>query len=158
MSTEKLTIINNQNTRSDIICYNKTGKPILVVECKAEKINLNNDVFNQVQNYNFSLKANYVIITNGKKTLCFYIKNEKFNFLKNLLIFPMKEITHSDSRLKSNKKLSVKMSNMNMNISIDFLNTKNKTKEGLWIEKSKLENYIIPTFTKKIFQSVKHNL
>ena len=86
------------------------------------------------------------------------IKNEKFNFLKNLLIFPMKEITLSDSMLKSNKKLSVKMSNMNMNISIDFLNTKNKTKEGLWIEKSKLENYIIPTFTKKIFESVKHNL
>ena len=86
------------------------------------------------------------------------IKNEKFNFLKNLLIFPMKEITLSDSLLKSNKKLSVKMSNMNMNISIDFLNTKNKTKEGLWIEKSKLENYTIPTFTKKIFQSVKHNL
>jgi len=86
------------------------------------------------------------------------IKNEKFNFLKNLLIFPMEEITLSDSLLKSSKKLSVKMSNMNMNISIDFLNTKNKTKEGLWIEKSKLENYIIPTFTKKIFQSVKHNL
>ena len=86
------------------------------------------------------------------------IKNEKFNFLKNLLIFPMKEITLSDSMLKSNKKLSVKMSNMNMNISIDFLNTKKKTKEGLWIEKSKLENYIIPTFTKKIFESVKHNL
>ena len=86
------------------------------------------------------------------------IKNEKFNFLKNLLIFPMKEITLSDSLLKSNKKLSVKMSNMNMNISIDFLNTKYKTKEGLWIEKSKLENYIIPTFTKKIFESVKHNL
>ncbi len=86
------------------------------------------------------------------------IKNEKFNFLKNLLIFPMKEISLSDSLLKSNKKLSIRMSNMNMNISIDFLNTKNKTKEGLWIEKSKLENYIIPTFTKKIFESVKHNL
>jgi A/G-specific adenine glycosylase len=86
------------------------------------------------------------------------IKNEKFNFLKNLLIFPMKEITLSDSLLKSNKKLSVKMSNMNMNISIDFLNIENKTKEGLWIEKSKLENYLIPTFTKKIFQSVKNNL
>ena len=86
------------------------------------------------------------------------IKNEKFNFLKNLLIFPMKEITLSDSLLRSNKKLSVKMSNMNMNIFIDFLNTKNKTKEGLWIKKSKLENYIIPTFTKKIFESVKHNL
>ena len=86
------------------------------------------------------------------------IKNKKFNFLKNLLIFPMKEITHSDSLLKIREKLNVKMSNMNMNISVDFLNTKNKSKDGLWIEKSKLTNYIIPTFTKKIFESVKHNL
>jgi len=86
------------------------------------------------------------------------IKNEKFKFLKNLLIFPMKEITKSDSLLKSRKKLKVKMSNMNMNISIDFLNIKTKTKNGLWIEKTKLENYMIPTFTKKIFASVKHNL
>ena len=100
----------------------------------------------------------YLATLYKNKNQLLLIKNEKFNFLKNLLIFPMKEITLSDSLLKSNKKLSVKMSNMNMNISIDFLNTKNKTKEGLWIEKSKLENYIIPTFTKKIFESVKHNL
>ena len=86
------------------------------------------------------------------------IKNDKFKFLKNLLIFPMKEITQSDSLLKSSKKLNVKMSNMNMNISIDFSNTKNKPKNGMWIEKTKLENYMIPTFTKKIFASVKHNL
>ena len=86
------------------------------------------------------------------------IKNEKFKFLKNLLIFPMKEITQSDSLLKSSKKLNLKMSNMNMNISIDFLHTKNKPKNGMWIEKKKLENYMIPTFTKKIFASVKKNL
>ena len=70
----------------------------------------------------------------------------------------MKEITHSDSLLKSSKKLNVKMSNMNMNIFINLSNAKNKSKDGLWIEKSKLENYMIPTFTKKIFASVKHNL
>ena len=70
----------------------------------------------------------------------------------------MKEITRSDSLLKSRKKLNIKMSNINMNISINFLNTKNKFKDGMWIEKSKLENYIIPTFTKKIFESVKHSL
>ena len=86
------------------------------------------------------------------------IKNEKFKFLKNLLIFPMKEITQSDSLLKSRKKLNVKMSNMNMNISIDFSHIKNKPKNGLWIEKTKLKNYMIPTFTKKIFASVKNNL
>ena len=86
------------------------------------------------------------------------IKNDKFKFLKNLLIFPMKEITQSDSLLKSTKKLNVKMSNMNMNISIDFSYIKNKPKNGIWIKKTKLENYMIPTFTKKIFSSVKHNL
>ena len=86
------------------------------------------------------------------------IKNDKFKFLKNLLIFPMKEITQSDSLLKSSKKLNVKMSNMNMNISIDFSYTKNKPKNGIWIEKKKLENHMMPTFTKKIFASVKNNL
>ena len=86
------------------------------------------------------------------------IKNDKFKFLKNLLIFPMIEITQSDYLLKTKKKLNIKMSNMNMNISINFANIKNKPKNGLWIEKKKLENYMIPTFTKKIFTSVKHNL
>jgi len=86
------------------------------------------------------------------------IKNDKFKFLKNLLIFPMKEISQSDSLSKSNNKLNLKMSNMNMNISIDFSNIKKKSKNGLWIKKTKLENYMIPTFTKKIFASVKHNL
>ena len=100
----------------------------------------------------------YLATLYKNKNQLLLVKNERFNFLKNLLIFPMKEITHSDSLLKSSKKLNVKMSNMNMNISVDFLNTKNKTKDGLWIEKSKLANYIIPTFTKKIFESVKHNL
>ena len=86
------------------------------------------------------------------------IKNNKFKFLKNLLIFPMKEITQSDSLLKSSKKLNFKMSNMNMSISIDFSYIKNKHKNGTWIEKTKLDNYMLPTFTKKIFESVKHNL
>jgi len=86
------------------------------------------------------------------------IKNNKFKFLKNLLIFPMKEITQSDSLLKSNKKINVKMSNMNMNISVNFSNAKNKSKNGFWIKKTKLENYMIPTFTKKIFATFKHSL
>ena len=45
-----------------------------------------------------------------------------------------------------------------MNISIDFSNIKDKPKNGIWIKKTKLENYMIPVFTKKIFASIKHNL
>jgi len=86
------------------------------------------------------------------------IKNDKFKFLKNLFIFPMTEISQSDSLLKFKNKLNVKMSNMNMSISINFSNIKDKPKNGLWIKKTKLEDFTIPTFTKKIFASVKHNL
>ena len=38
----------------------------------------------------------------------------------------MKEISQTDSLLTSNTKLNVKMSNMNMNISINYLSTKKK--------------------------------
>ena len=86
------------------------------------------------------------------------IKNNKFKFLKNLLIFPMTEISESEFLLKPRKKINIKMSNMNMNISVDLSNIKNKPKNGLWIKKTKLESYIIPIFTKKIFTSIKHNL
>ena len=86
------------------------------------------------------------------------IKNNKFKFLKNLLIFPMKEISQSNFLFKSKNKLNFKMSNMNMNIFIDFSNDKKKLKDGLWVEKKKLQNYMLPTFTRKILASVKHNL
>ena len=45
-----------------------------------------------------------------------------------------------------------------INYNKKVIDVKNKPKNGLWIEKKKLENYMIPTFTKKIFTSVKHNL
>ena len=86
------------------------------------------------------------------------IRNDRFKFLKNLLIFPMKEVSQPDSSFKAKKKLNLKMSNMNMNIYIDFSKTKKKLKNGLWIEQKKLQNYMIPTFTKKIFDLAKHNL
>ena len=92
---------------------------------------------------------------NGKILL---IKNDRFKFLKNLLIFPMKEIKKSNFISKYNNKLYFKMSNMNMNISINFLKTKKKLKNGIWISKKNLKNYMLPTFTKKIFSYFENNL
>lgn len=84
MATEKLTIINNQKNRSDIVCFNRQGKPILLVECKSEKIILDSTVFEQAQNYNSVLKTKYILITNGKKTICFYINNNQAKCLKKI--------------------------------------------------------------------------
>ena len=75
------------------------------------------------------------------------IKNTKFNFLKNLTIFPMEELSKPK---KFNKNLNFKMSNMNMNIKIKYFKDSRKFQSPHWIDEKKLNNYMIPSFTKKI--------
>ena len=77
------------------------------------------------------------------------IKNTRFNFLKNLKIFPMKEILKPNNIVKA---LNFKMSNMNMSIIIKFNTIKSVIPDSSWIDRSKLNNYTLPTFTKKIFR------
>tara|TARA_B100000530_G_scaffold335696_1_gene288443 strand:+ start:143 stop:562 length:420 start_codon:yes stop_codon:yes gene_type:complete len=84
MSVEKKTQINYLTKRCDIICYNKHGNPILLVECKAPNITLNKDTFNQSINYQKVVQAKYIMITNGKTHYCFTFKNEKIKFLKTI--------------------------------------------------------------------------
>ena len=89
------------------------------------------------------------VFTRGTKILL--IKNTKFNFLKNLKIFPMEEI----SKPKSLKKLlNLKISNMNMHINITAMKETSKIANGSWIEQAKFNSYTLPTFTKKIFSSL----
>tara|TARA_B100001250_G_C19609806_1_gene704403 strand:+ start:376 stop:801 length:426 start_codon:yes stop_codon:yes gene_type:complete len=87
MSTEKKTIINGINFRSDIVCYNRDGKAILIVECKSQKTIINNKTFDQLINYQTSINANYMIITNGKKTICFIINKKELKLLKKIPIY-----------------------------------------------------------------------
>ncbi len=87
------------------------------------------------------------------------IKNKKFNFLKNLIIFPMREINKDQFKISLNKKINVKMSNMDMKIIIN--NNKNKKKiikDSIMLDKSNINRYALPTFTKKIFNSVSNYL
>ena len=75
------------------------------------------------------------------------IKNTKFNFLKNLTIFPMEELSKPKN---FSENLNFRMSNMNMNIKIQYLKNSNKFQSPYWINEKKLDEYTLPTFTKKI--------
>ena len=75
------------------------------------------------------------------------VKNYKFNFLKNLNIFPMDELIKPKN---FNQNLNFKMSNMNMNITIENDKMKKPIPFSYWIDPKKLKNYTLPTFTKKI--------
>ena len=82
------------------------------------------------------------------------IKNTKFNFLKNLTIFPMEELSKPKN---FNKNLNFKMSNMNMNIKIQYLKHSGKFQSPYWIDEKKLGNYLLPSFTKKIVKYLEKN-
>ena len=75
------------------------------------------------------------------------IKNTKFNFLKNLTIFPMEELSKPKN---FNENLNFKLSNMNMNIKIQYLKNSSKFQTPYWVDEKKLNNYMLPSFTKKI--------
>ena len=79
------------------------------------------------------------------------IKNEKYNFLKNHLIFPMYEINKYKFFSSSKIKTSIKISNIDMKIIINK-NNKIPNKKGKVISTNKFKNEIIPSFTKKLFR------
>ena len=82
------------------------------------------------------------------------VKNNKFKFLKNLLIFPMKEVKKKKFNSVLSKKINIKMSNMEMKIVLNKKYKKAKIKNSYLLNDENLNNYILPTFTKKIFKSI----
>ena len=93
-------------------------------------------------------KEKYFILKVYKKNQKYLlVKNTRFNFLKNLVIFPMEELSNPKN---FNENLNFKMSNMNMNIKIEYLKNAKRFPSSYWFDKRKLDNYMLPTFTKKV--------
>lgn len=76
--------------RFDIVVYDQQVKPWLLVECKAPDVPVHQDVFNQIAAYNLALGAPYLLVTNGRLTLCARIDvaNKTWIFLPELPIHP----------------------------------------------------------------------
>jgi hypothetical protein len=72
--------------RSDIVIYDRNGKPKMIIECKAEKVKISQETFEQISKYNFQFKVDFLMITNGVQ---FYIckmnyENQSYEFLKEI--------------------------------------------------------------------------
>jgi predicted type IV restriction endonuclease len=57
--------------RTDILVYDRKGKPWMIVECKAPDIRLDRKSFNQALIYNMTLGAQFITVTNGMLHFCF---------------------------------------------------------------------------------------
>lgn len=74
-----------QRRRFDIVCYDRQGHPFLVVECKAPSVELCQATFDQAFQYNLTLTARYVAITNGCLHLCGEVTPERqFRLLQDI--------------------------------------------------------------------------
>ena len=79
MRVEKIIKYNNLRTRADIVLYNIEGKPKMIVECKAPNVKITQNSFNQIAKYNFQLRVELLVVTNGLQHFCCkmdYNKNE----------------------------------------------------------------------------------
>ena len=58
----------------------------MIVECKRPNVEISQDTFYQIAKYNFNLKVQYLVVTNGMKHYCCEVNYDldKIDFLKEI--------------------------------------------------------------------------
>ncbi len=86
IAVEKKVDVNLLPQRSDIVLYNKQVQPIMIVECKAARIKITQDVFNQIARYNMALRVPFLVVTNGLQHYCCKMdyEHKTFQFLEDI--------------------------------------------------------------------------
>lgn len=65
MKVESEIILMKTKKRFDIAVFDRNGKALLVVECKAPSVNLSQNELDQAVRYNMALQVKYLMLTNG---------------------------------------------------------------------------------------------
>ena len=71
IALEKEIQLGELKKRFDMLVYDSTHKPWMMVECKAADVALNQDVLNQLLRYNISVPVPFLVITNGNYVVGF---------------------------------------------------------------------------------------
>jgi hypothetical protein len=58
---------NRLKKRTDILVHNRFGNPVMIVECKATEVLLEEKVFEQIVTYNMKFRVPYLVVTNGMR-------------------------------------------------------------------------------------------
>lgn len=91
INVEKLIKINDLTKRYDLVVFQPDGTLFLLVECKAPEVKITQQTFDQIARYNLTLKAKYLMVTNGlNHYFCeMDFENEKYVFLEQLPDFSL---------------------------------------------------------------------
>lgn len=69
LALEKTIRVNDLKKRFDILLYDTSHRPFLMVECKAPEIPLNDTVLQQALRYHLALPVQWIVLTNGEATI-----------------------------------------------------------------------------------------
>ena len=86
LNVEKQLKLNGLTKRYDVVSYKPDGSIHLVVECKAASVPITQETFDQIARYNLTLRAEYLMVTNGLHHYFCQLdyEAEKYHFLKDL--------------------------------------------------------------------------
>lgn len=76
--------VSGMQKRTDLVVYSRSGKPMMIVECKAPEVEINEDTLFQAARYNMTLKADFLVLTNGMEHYCLRMLENNFEYLEDL--------------------------------------------------------------------------
>lgn len=91
MVNEARIVLNGMVRRCDTVLYDQQLHPVMVMEYKAPTVLLNQTVFEQVAAYNWTLRADYLLVSNGLTHYCcrFDYSSQKVVFLEEIPPFDL---------------------------------------------------------------------
>ena len=90
MQVEKEFSWNGLSLRSDLLVFSSSVEPLMIVECKAPEVKLDNAVFEQIARYNLKYRVPYLLVTNGMVHYCCKMdyEGESYRFLREIPDYP----------------------------------------------------------------------
>jgi type I site-specific restriction endonuclease len=81
--------LNSLVKRADVVVYERTGKPLMLIECKSPQISVSQLVFDQAARYDMIFHVNFMLITNGISHYCCKFNHEEhtYSFLPDIPLY-----------------------------------------------------------------------
>lgn len=89
IAVEKGLRLNGLQKRMDVLVYDRSGQPLLMAECKAPEVKIDQSVFEQIGRYNIQMKLPYLLVSNGLKHYCAKVDfdSSEIHFLEEIPLY-----------------------------------------------------------------------
>lgn len=70
IAVEKKIVVGKITKRYDIVVYNRSHTPWMLVECKEPEVSIDEKTLHQLLSYHSTIQCSYWMLTNGHQTFC----------------------------------------------------------------------------------------